>query len=80
MLEVTVEYFALFRECAGKTSEPWACASAQAADLFEALRGRYRFPLDKNKVLLAVNDEFASWENPLRPGDRVAFLPPVSGG
>jgi molybdopterin converting factor small subunit len=26
------------------------------------------------------NQEFAAWNTPLRAGDEVAFLPPVSGG
>lgn len=33
------------------------------------------------KVLrIAVNQQFAGLETPLRDGDEVAFLPPVSGG
>ncbi len=31
-------------------------------------------------VLCAVNSEFAGLETPVREGDEVAFLPPVSGG
>jgi molybdopterin synthase sulfur carrier subunit len=28
----------------------------------------------------ALNEQFASWEESVRAGDRVAFLPPMSGG
>ena len=31
-------------------------------------------------TLLAVNQEYASEQTPLRPGDEVAIIPPVSGG
>lgn len=31
-------------------------------------------------VRCAVNQEFASAETPVRPGDEVAFFPPVTGG
>jgi molybdopterin converting factor small subunit len=41
---------------------------------------KYRFPLDRSLVHLAVNDAYASWDMPLSPGDRVVFVPPVSGG
>ena len=29
---------------------------------------------------VAINTEFADWDIPLRDGDEVAFLPPMSGG
>lgn len=34
----------------------------------------------RTSLVAAVNQEFASWDARLRPGDEVAFLPPVSGG
>ena len=33
-----------------------------------------------NQVRAAVNQEFAPPEAPVRPGDEVAFFPPVTGG
>jgi molybdopterin synthase sulfur carrier subunit len=36
-------------------------------------------PLPVN-LLVAVNMEYASPEQPVRDGDEVAFLPPVTGG
>ncbi len=79
-LNVTVEYFAVFRACAGRNSEDVEIGDAKPSAVFERLRSRYRFPMDQSHVHLAVNDEFAPWDRPLSPGDRVAFLPPVSGG
>ena len=32
------------------------------------------------QILLAVNSEYASDQNPLAEGDEVACIPPVSGG
>ncbi len=34
----------------------------------------------RSSVVASVNAEFAEWNAPLRAGDEVAFLPPVSGG
>lgn len=31
-------------------------------------------------LLVAVNEEYAAWDDALREGDEVAFIPPVSGG
>jgi molybdopterin synthase sulfur carrier subunit len=35
---------------------------------------------DKKLVRIAVNQEMASAVNPIRPGDEIAFFPPVTGG
>jgi molybdopterin synthase sulfur carrier subunit len=40
--------------------------------LFEALRS--------GRVRVAVNQELAGGDAPIREGDEIAFLPPVSGG
>ena len=32
------------------------------------------------RILVAVNETFARDADPVRPGDTVAFLPPVAGG
>src|SRR3970282_2664383 len=37
-------------------------------------------PIYRASVVASVNQEFAGWNAPLRGGDEVAFLPPVSGG
>ncbi|MHB8346686.1 MAG: MoaD/ThiS family protein [Acidiferrobacterales bacterium] len=31
-------------------------------------------------VLIAINQEYASMDSPVRAGDEVAFFPPVTGG
>jgi len=31
-------------------------------------------------LVASRNQEFASWDDPVAPGDEIAFLPPVSGG
>jgi sulfur-carrier protein len=31
-------------------------------------------------LVCSRNQEFVAWDTPLRAGDEVAFLPPVSGG
>jgi len=81
---ITVEYFALFRSLAKKSEErlefPAAAGIPTIPALYDLLRDRYRFPLERDSVHVAVNDAYASWEHVLQPGDRVVFIPPVSGG
>jgi len=51
-------------------TELWHRAQAELPELGEP----------PESVRPAVNESFASWETVLSGGDRVAFLPPMSGG
>jgi molybdopterin converting factor subunit 1 len=80
MKSVTVQYFALLREQAGRSEETVRTAAADPAALFAELRARHGFALGPEVLKVAVNDDFAGWETVLREGDRVVFIPPVAGG
>ena len=75
-----VQYFALLREQAGRSAESLQSTAASALDLYTELAGLHGLTLLPAQLRVAVNEEFAGWERPLAPGDRVAFLPPVAGG
>lgn len=80
MKTVRVQYFALLREQRGQTGESLATAAATPAELYTELRARHGFTLPAERLRVAVNDEFAPWDAPLREGDALAFIPPVAGG
>jgi sulfur-carrier protein len=73
-------YFASLRDAAGRDSEQVGSISADARALYAELRQRHGFVLAPERLRVAVNGEFASWDRELVDGDEVAFLPPVSGG
>ncbi len=77
---VTVSYFAVLRELRGKDGEATITSARTASDLYEELRGRHGFPLQQASLRVAVNDDFAPWEQEIRDGDHVTFIPPVAGG
>lgn len=80
-LNINVRYFALFRELTGRNEEAVLVeGGATAGRVYRKLAETYAFPLGLEDVRVAVNDEFASFEQPLAEGDRVVFIPPVSGG
>jgi molybdopterin converting factor subunit 1 len=79
---VTVRLFARLRELAGnaeiKVELP---EGSTAGDAWTLLTTRHP-GLDaySSSISCAVNEEYARMRAPLRDGDEVAFLPPVSGG
>jgi molybdopterin-guanine dinucleotide biosynthesis protein A len=79
-MQLTIHYFALMREQAGRTEETLETSAATPADLFAELTARYGFSLAREQLKVAVNSEFADWSRPLRAGDAVVFIPPVAGG
>lgn len=75
-----VQYFALFREQAGRSEEMLESTAATPAKLYAELQLRHPFRLQKEQLRVAVNTEFCDWQAPLKGGDTVVFIPPVAGG
>jgi molybdopterin-guanine dinucleotide biosynthesis protein A len=78
--ELQVQYFALLREQAGRSSEKVSTRARDARELYEELRLARGLKLRPEQMRVAINEEFADWSHPLAAGDRVVFLPPVAGG
>jgi len=79
-LPVRLEYFALLREQRGLGAETVETGAATARDLYRELASTYGFTLGVERVRVAINNEFASWDRPLAANDTVVFIPPVAGG
>ena len=80
-LKIRVLFFALAHELAGDSSiEIEVPAPATAADAEEELKRRYWLGSRLSSYRIAVDEEFAGKETPLRDGSEVAIIPPVSGG
>ena len=76
---VRVLYFASLRDAAGVDSEMIE-ATGDLRALYLALQQRHGFALPVERVRVAVDGAFARWQDPVRDGSEVAFIPPVSGG
>lgn len=75
----TVLYFAGLREAAGVGSESVAAAGDLGA-LYDALGERHGFCWPRTQLRVAVDGSFADWNDAVRAGSEIAFIPPVSGG
>ena len=80
MTRVTVLYFASLRDAACVTSELIETQAADLAGLYSELRARHGFSMPRERLRVAVDGTFARWDDALREGGEVAFIPPVSGG
>ncbi len=79
-ISLHVQYFAVLRDQAGRSEETVATEARTPRELYEVLRQRHGLKLLPEQLRVAVNDDFADWNRPLRAGDSVVFLPPVAGG
>jgi MoaD family protein len=81
-MRVRVLFFGRLRDIVGKAEEEAELDDdARVEDLF-ARYGRVFPQLGQLRpsVVASINQEYSDWAASLRPGDEVAFLPPVSGG
>jgi molybdopterin synthase catalytic subunit len=81
-MRVRILFFGVLKELTGRSAEE--CELAEGSDVaavFEAYASRHPgLRAMAGSIALARNREFAQPSTPLRDGDEVAFLPPVSGG
>jgi molybdopterin converting factor subunit 1 len=79
-MQLHLLYFAILSQDAGCSAESLDSSATTTAELYEELRGKRNLRPRAAAWRVAVNDSFAPWDSPLKDGDRVAFIPPVSGG
>ena len=81
-MNVTVRYFALYRERAGAPQSSYDLPQgATVSDLIGEVRERHPDLAPPGvSIVTAVNTEYAGADTVLEDGDEVALIPPVSGG
>jgi len=81
-MRVNVRYLGMLREIAGRDGEPLELPDgASLGALYAALQQRLpQLQKFHQAIAMAVNYEYSGSDTPLREGDEVALIPPVSGG
>jgi sulfur-carrier protein len=77
-MSITVKYFALLREQAGKSEESMDFEEGMTvSDVWKKAMSEDTLPV---KIKVAVNLEYTRDDAELNDGDEVAFFPSVTGG
>ena len=79
-MQIRVQYFALLRDQAGRRDETIETMARNPAEIYAELKARHKFSLERDRLRVAVNTDFAEWTQTLNEGDTVVFIPPVAGG
>ena len=79
-IKIQVIYFAILRELTGLEKETFLIKQGnKPGDVLTSINERHEIDLGIN-FKIAVNDEFSDWDIELNEGDRLVFIPPVTGG
>jgi molybdopterin converting factor subunit 1 len=80
-MTVTVLLFASYAEAVGRSSlELDISTGTTVKDVIEQVRSMADAGRLPATPMVAVNEQYASRDRPLQPGDEVAIIPPVAGG
>jgi molybdopterin converting factor subunit 1 len=77
----TITLFAAYAEVFGRPQIDLRLSpGATVGDMIERIRARADASGLPDRPLVAVNQEYASYDRVLEAGDEVALIPPVAGG
>ncbi|MEL5988631.1 molybdopterin converting factor subunit 1 [Kurthia gibsonii] len=76
---ISILFFAQLQESMGQSQMEVPLAGKTVAEVKAWLEKEYPL-LSLGQVMTAVNEEFARDQTIVNEGDKVAFIPPISGG
>ncbi|MEM7600978.1 MAG: MoaD/ThiS family protein [Verrucomicrobiota bacterium] len=82
-MKISVLFFSIFREKTGRSELSLSLPSADATVAVALEEIFYQFDALRSweeKMLIAVNCEYAENSTSLKDGDELALMPPVQGG
>ena len=81
---IRVIFFAQLRESLGVSELQWPLNQIVTLEsVISELQSQsevWRRALSNQNLLMSINKEFAKPDSKVKPGDEVAFFPPVTGG
>ena len=79
-ININIQYFAVLRDITGRACESISVGvDSTPKTVYKTLNNQYDLP-NRNRLKVAINDCFCSWESALTKDDTIVFIPPVTGG
>ncbi len=79
MNNITLEFYGRLRAQFSAQAPAYQTEHTTIADVYQQLCKVHKVP-QANDIKPIINDEFANWQDEIKTGDVVGFLPPASGG
>ena len=81
VVNITVKFFASFRETVNKDSMVMSLPEGATVDaMLNHLKAQYPVLRKYEAMIVAVNKQYQHGDFLLKDGDEVAIMPPISGG
>lgn len=81
---ITVLFFAQVREKIGRTqiqlTDRTNMTTESIRQQLSVTDVSWQQALEKDNLLVAVNQTLSDWDTSVRDGDEIAFFPPITGG
>ena len=81
---VRILFFASLREAVGYSEMHFPltapCSAKELQIAITKLDKLDKADIANRDLLVAINQQLASWDSQVTPGDEIAFFPPVTGG
>ncbi|MEM8867624.1 MAG: MoaD/ThiS family protein [Verrucomicrobiota bacterium] len=79
-MQIKILYFAQLADLSGKPEEQVELTDPSLEALYQSIQAKYHFPHTFTQLQIAVNHQLSSHQKPLKDGDEIAFLPPMTSG
>lgn len=79
-MKITIEYFAQLRDIANTSTETVEGNFKDLAAVYDFCAQKHGFDRELTHLRVAKNAGFAEWSDAPAEGDRIVFIPPVTGG
>ncbi len=81
---VRILFFASLREAVGFSEMHFelsdSCSAKELQIAISKLDELLQSDIVNRDLLVAINQQLATWDSHVNPGDEIAFFPPVTGG
>ena len=77
---IDIQYYAILRIERGEPGDHMTTEATNALELYNELRTQHGFSLGPKDFKVVINNVFGGLDSTISDGDKLMFIPPISGG